>query len=157
MVVAGKMMCADIVNPNWIRASSSAVRPNTVPLFQYLRQLHPGSMLRRRQASAAQTEAALTIGLLTERSSSTTAQSVVNMRSAKCPLNLELRGQAAPRVARNGLSRNARRRPTEPCTNRDQAIDQAPHVRFGVIGRRGVCTENLSSGVVVVKSAKDDA
>jgi hypothetical protein len=22
------MMCADIVNPNWIRASSSAVRPN---------------------------------------------------------------------------------------------------------------------------------
>src|ERR1700738_4683422 len=40
MVVAGKMMCADIVNPNWIRASSSAVRPNMIPLFQY-----PGSRI----------------------------------------------------------------------------------------------------------------
>ena len=32
---------------------------------------------------------------------------------------------------------NARRRPTEPCSNRDQAIDQASHVGFGMIGRRG--------------------
>src|SRR6267378_7526665 len=30
MVIAGKMMWADIVNPNWIRASSSAVRPNMI-------------------------------------------------------------------------------------------------------------------------------
>jgi hypothetical protein len=33
--------------------------------------------------------------------------------------------------------RDARRRPAEPRTNRDQGIDQAPHVGFGVIGRRG--------------------
>src|ERR1700739_1772010 len=51
MVIAGKMMWDDIVNPNWIRASSSAVRPNMVPLFQHPRQLHPGSVLRRRRAA----------------------------------------------------------------------------------------------------------
>src|ERR1700731_978411 len=74
MVIAGKMMWDDIVNPNWIRASSSAVRPNMNPLFQYPRQLHLGSVLRT--SGAARTEAALTIGLLTERSSSSTANAV---------------------------------------------------------------------------------
>jgi hypothetical protein len=32
MVIAGKMMWDDIVNPNWIRASPSAVRPSMFPL-----------------------------------------------------------------------------------------------------------------------------
>jgi hypothetical protein len=49
-VIAGKMMWDDIVNPNWIRASPSAVRPNMIPLFQYPRLLHLGSVLRRRRA-----------------------------------------------------------------------------------------------------------
>ena len=40
LVVAGMMMCADIVKPNWILASSSAVRPNMIPHFQY-----PGSRI----------------------------------------------------------------------------------------------------------------
>jgi hypothetical protein len=33
--------------------------------------------------------------------------------------------------------RHARRRPAEQRTNRDQGIDQTPHVGFGVIRRRG--------------------
>src|SRR5260370_42294975 len=47
MVTAGKMIWDDIVNANWIRASSSAVRPNMYPLFQY-----PGGFLVPAQALA---------------------------------------------------------------------------------------------------------
>src|SRR6202790_2386274 len=50
MVIDGKMMWDPIVNPNWIRARSSAVRPNMIPLLHYPRQLHPGSVLPRRPA-----------------------------------------------------------------------------------------------------------
>src|SRR5260370_37744430 len=73
MVIAGKMIWDDIVNPNWIRASPSAVRPNMIPLFQ-----DPGSCIwgPSKTSGAARREAALTIGLLTERSSSTTANAV---------------------------------------------------------------------------------
>jgi len=44
--------------------------------------------------------------------------------------------------------REARRRPAEPRTNRYQGIDQAPHVSFGVIGRRGVRSRSWPRGTV---------
>src|ERR1700730_2747990 len=50
MVIDGKMMWDPIVNPNWIRARSSAVRPSMIPLLHQPRQLHPGSALHRRPA-----------------------------------------------------------------------------------------------------------
>jgi len=42
----------------------------------------------------------------------------------------------APRESGWPSGRNARHRPAEPRTNRDQGIDQPPHMGFGVIGRR---------------------
>jgi hypothetical protein len=53
MVIAGKMMWADIVNPNWIRASSSAVKPNMSAFLRRPRQEHPSSVLRRGRAAIA--------------------------------------------------------------------------------------------------------
>src|SRR3981081_3039237 len=41
MVMAGKMMWDDIVNANWIRARSSAVRPNMAALLQHPRSPEP--------------------------------------------------------------------------------------------------------------------
>jgi hypothetical protein len=49
MVIAGKMMWDDIVNANWIRASSSAVRPNMIAFLQLPRQRLLGSVLRRKR------------------------------------------------------------------------------------------------------------
>ena len=67
LVVAGMMMCADIVKPNWILASSSAVRPNMIPHFQYPRQPHFGVCAASKTSGAARMGPALTIGLLPER------------------------------------------------------------------------------------------
>src|ERR1700730_7427976 len=50
MVIDGEMMWDAIVNPNWIRARYSAVRPSIIPLFPHPRQLHPRSALPRRPA-----------------------------------------------------------------------------------------------------------